>query len=395
MNRLLVIILMILAVFPSQADTRRWDEGPLKWADFTGNPEIRTTPTRFKGVLKLETSVREDVKNPLNTEVSYTVRALALMDKDMSYMDSTVISPQLLRYHQLQFDLLEVMRRRLQADLNSGMEGIEADNRVAYYQRLYDEQIADIARLTVNGSNDSRLQDYEYMVRKQLEEYMRPAVSRVKPGPWHGGWFVGTGVLIPTGEISDYFADAWLFNIGLSGGYRRWVVKADISYGQPDIKRRDADLFGRQLAAGRKYMTTDEYAKQLSGSVSLGFRVVDAKRFAVTPYVGGGWTNMSWNYAEFAYDNAKDEYIIDSSINKDSFSNFNIMGGIDFDWRFHTSVSEKSHFLSNRREQYTSSLRLTPYVIYQKYTTLVPERTGLFVGINLTYSGFLRALRIE
>ena len=74
--------------------------------------------------------------------------------------------------------MLEIVRRRLQADLNSGMTGIEADNRVAYYQRIYNEQTSDLARATVNGSNDQRLQQYEYMTRKQLEEQLLPSSLR-------------------------------------------------------------------------------------------------------------------------------------------------------------------------------------------------------------------------
>jgi hypothetical protein len=167
--------------------------------------------------------------------VRFATSAVALMDCNASYADSAYRTDQMLRYHQLQFDMLEIVRRRLQADLNSGMTGIEADNRVAYYQRIYNEQTSDLARATVNGSNDQRLQQYEYMTRKQLEEQLLPSVPEVKPGDWQAGWFVGTGCLIPTGGISDLFNYAWLFNIGLSGGYKNLILKADISYGQPDI----------------------------------------------------------------------------------------------------------------------------------------------------------------
>lgn len=381
-----------------RAETRQWDEGELRWSDFKGNPAIKATPTYFKGFLKVVTDIEQEGTSRFRTELKYATSAVALMDMTQSYADSVARTPQMLRYHQLQFDMLEIVRRRLQADLNSGMAGIEADNRTAYYQRIYEEQLLDLAQSTVNGSNDRRLQDYEYLVRKQLDEYLRPAVPEVSPGAFHVGWFAGTGVLIPTGEIADLFDYAWVFNIGLQGGYRRWVLKADISYGQPKLENPLADPFGRTLAENRRYQADGSYAKQLSGSVSIGYRVVDSKRFAVTPHIGGGWVNYSWNYAEFENTQPGQPatgWEMASPMSKDSFHNFNFMCGVDLDWRFHTVVSDKPFFLSGRREQYTSSIRLTPYLMRQSYSSLSPEAKGFQIGVHLTYSGFIRALKIR
>ena len=59
------------------------------------------------------------------------------------------------RYYQMLFDKLEVLRRRLQADLNAGMTGIEADARVKYYQQIYDDQVREVAELTEQGAGSS------------------------------------------------------------------------------------------------------------------------------------------------------------------------------------------------------------------------------------------------
>lgn len=396
---ILVASVAALAAFASPS-TRQWDEGPLKWSDFKGNPAIKSTTSYFKGFLKTVTDIEHEGKTRFNSDVRFATSAVALMDCNASYADSAYRTDQMLRYHQLQFDMLEIVRRRLQADLNSGMTGIEADNRVAYYQRIYNEQTSDLARATVNGSNDQRLQQYEYMTRKQLEEQLLPSVPEVKPGDWQAGWFVGTGCLIPTGGISDLFNYAWLFNIGLSGGYKNLILKADISYGQPDIHNftdYKFNPFNKTTAEGNRYQSLNKYTKLLSGSVSLGYRVIDVKRFAITPHIGGGWTNYAWNSGEFKEfeENGETVWKLVTESQKESFHSFNFMAGIDFDWRFHTTVSDKSSFLSGRREQYTSSVRLTPYVICYNYGSLSPAIKGVHFGINLTYSGFIRALRIN
>lgn len=395
MKLLYFSILLSIATVGAFASSRQWGEGPLKWEDFSGNPVMKTTPTYFKGILKTVTDIEESGESRFNSDMTYSTSAVAIMDMNQSYADSAYRTPQALRYHQLQFDMLEIVCRRLQADLNSGMAGLEADSRRAYYQRIYDEQMADLARTTVNGSNDQRLQEYEYMVRNQLDTYLMPHAPEVIQSKFYAGWFAGTGVLVPTGDLADLFGYSWVFNIGLYGGYRHWMLKADISYGQPDMKHPSADPFGRTWAEGHQYRATDSYTKQLSGSVAVGFRAIDTKRFSVTPYVGGGWTNYAWNFAEYEYDKAQDSWKLASSIEKDSFHNFNIMAGIDLDWHFHSTVSDKPFFISGKREQYTSSLRLTPYFMYQSYSSLSPSIKGFHVGFSLTYSGFIRALTIR
>ena len=355
---------------------------------------MKTTPTYFKGRLMVKSEITQEEKSRFNIETSVSTYAFAEMDKSQSYADSAYRSDRMLRYHQLQFDLLELMRRRLQADLNTGMTGIEADKRVAYYQNLYDEYIADIAQRTVNGSNDNRLQEEEYFVRKQLDEFLLPAVPEVKPGKFSYGWYIGTGAFIPTGDIADAFGYSWLFNIGLTAGYDRLFLKADISYGQPRLDNIRNELFGRE-----NEWAVNRYANQLSGVVAIGYRVLDTKHFAITINVGGGWTNYAWDVADYIHNpdpeeamNPETEYVINSEIRRNTIHNFNYMAGLDFDWNFHTAVSDKPFFLSGRREQYTSSLRLSPYFMHQKYSKLTPGRRGFQVGIMLSYSGLARAL---
>ena len=394
MKRLLIFLSVLVPILAfADSDTRYWNEGPLSWNDFTGNPAMKTTPTYFKGRLVVKSEISQEEKSRFNIETSVSTYAFAEMDKSQSYADTAGRTSQMLRYHQLQFDLLELMRRRLQADLNTGMTGIEADKRVAYYQNLYNEYVTDIARRTVNGSNDNRLQEEEYFVRKQLDEFLLPAVPEVKPSKFSYGWYVGTGTLIPTGDIADAFGNSWLFNIGLTAGYDRLFLKADISYGQPRLDDMRKELTGRD-----NEWAVNRYTNQLSGVVALGYRVLDTKHFAITVNVGGGWTNYAWDVADYVLNpdnpdnNPETEYIRNSEIQRNTIHNFNYMAGLDFDWNFHTAVSDKPFFLSGRREQYTSSLRLSPYFMQQKYSKLSPERSGFQVGIMLSYSGLARAL---
>lgn len=403
MRYFFVTILLTIAstIFANQ--TRLWNDGPLTWEDFTGTPAIKTTPTYFKGVLQTKTIEQVSEGSKLNSETTFSTFALAVMEKSQSYADSIGRTPQMLRYHQLQFDLLELMRRRLQAELNNGVAGIEADNRVKYYQRLYDEKINELAKYTINGSNDYRLQEEEYYIRKNLDEFYLPKASNVSPGKFVYGGYIGTGAFIPMGGIEDFFQTAWLFNIGITTGYQHIILKADISYGQPSLTDRRKEILASPgtTSPGAKEWAANENANLLTGVVSLGYQIVDTKHFSITPHIGGGWTNYSWNVADYILnpDNPdglpEKEYIINSDIRKNKIHNFNFMAGIDFDWHFHTVVADKISFLSGRREQFTSSLRLSPYAMRQKYNKLKGEPCGWQFGITLTYTGIARSLGLK
>lgn len=381
-KRVVIVFLTAVAAMSVSASdvVKRWGDGALEWTDFAGAAEGKPVMSAFKGRLEFDHGAISPAGGPT---------VIAVMDKAESYAEPAGRIPRMLRYHRLQFDMLEIVCRRLQAELDGGISGSEADARLAYYQRLYDEQMADLARATVNGSNELRMRDYENAARAALAGHSVASVSDRHSGDFFVGWFAGTGALIPTGEIADLLDYAWVFNAGFYGGYRRWVLKADISYGQPSLKDVFADPLNRPWGEGHRYMATNPNARQLSGTVSVGFRVVDTKRFSIAPHIGGGWTNYSWNFGDFEFLQEEDEWVMASPMRKETFGNFNVMCEIDFDWRFHATAIDGKGLFGNGRRQYVSSLRLTPYLMRQAYSSLSPERKGFQIGIHLTYSGFM------
>ena len=76
---ILVASVAALAAFASPS-TRQWDEGPLKWSDFKGNPAIKSTTSYFKGFLKTVTDIEHEGKTRFNSDVRFATSAVALMD---------------------------------------------------------------------------------------------------------------------------------------------------------------------------------------------------------------------------------------------------------------------------------------------------------------------------
>ena len=277
---LVTILVSSVTMIAQNQDLKNWSDGPLTWNDFKGTAVIKGTPSYLK--VSLNSASKEELDDK---KLQYRITANAVMNRNESYADTLVRTERRLRYHQLQFDQLELFRRRLQNDLGTGMNGLEADKRLAYYQNLYKDQIEAIRMDTEDGNNEKKLQEWEYYTRKGLEEIGLPAAPEFEPSDWSYGIYLGVGVNYPSSDIKEYFGNCFTFTAGLTGGYKRLKFKADIAYGQSDFNK--PNVFGVKDTQGRDLQgPMNEYATYLAVGTDLGFTVVDSKRLAITPFVG-------------------------------------------------------------------------------------------------------------
>lgn len=382
MKHVVTLILMLLPFMGIASNQiKNWSNGSLTWNDFQGTTVISGVPSYMKVIL--EAKPQHIVKKG---KTRLSMAATAQMDCDRSFADADMRTEQQLRYHQLQFDMLEVYRRRLQKDLNTGMTGIDADNSIKYYQGQYDAKMDAMALQTKKGSDDHKLQEWEYYVRKQLEEESMPTVPEIVPNSFSYGFYFGTGAIFPTGAIDNSFSGSWTFTAGLGVGYDRFQLKSDITYGQPSIQNRNIFEIPNQLA-------TSTYSSYLAVSVSLGFSVLETKYFTITPHIGGYWSSYGWNVGNYVLD-VNDEWKIKNSESLE-MSNFNWYASIDFDYHFHTIVGKSPFFLTGQREKYTSSIRISPFIGRAIYKKAVPQMNGCQIGFTIAYVGIARSLGIK
>lgn len=377
MKKLLWLLLLIVPMIVNADNIKEWSDGPLSWNDFKGPASIPDVPSYMKAQLVLQPeNVRVKGKNVI------LLKAEAVMDEDRSFADKTNMTDQRLRLHQLQFDLLEAYRRDLQNDINSGMTGTQADERVRYYNNLYNATMDNIIEQTNNGKNDAKLQEWEYYARKGLDERELPPVREITQGPFKYGFYFGTGAGFPTSNVNDAFSDSWTFTAGLQFAYRRINMKADISYGQPKIN--NANIMGV-----KDQSATGTYSSWLGIGITAGYTVFDSKKFSITPYFGGMWTSNQWNVGNYETVDGDQKLISNES---PTLRDFNWMAAIDFDFHFYTSVSDNAFFLTGKREQYVSSIRISPYIVREVYNKANPSLNGYQIGFTVAYVGIARSL---
>ena len=206
---------------------------------------------------------------------------------------------------------------------------------------------------------------------------------------WGFGFQVGAGGIIPSGSLGDDLKGCALFTGGLNAEYQRLRLKADIAYGQPSFKNdnpyaiKDSENRNLQLNATAN-------PTLLGVGVQLGYTLWRQGRVSVTPLVGFSWNRLSWDLNDIKYeadDEGTERPMIDKVVGTHENS-FGWMASVDIDFRLHGKIVDNP--FGDNQAHYTSSVRITPFVTYAKYSNLNPAVKGTCFGATLTYAGFLR-----
>ena len=366
------------------AGYKYWHDGKLSWDDFQDTLRLKGVPSSFNAFLKIENSKTRDG----NTK---TIRpeALACFDRQHSFADSVMRDENRLRLFQLKYDLLEIYRRRLQVELNLGVVGIAADNRMKQYMDLYDEQCQKAEQETENGQNEIKLQEWEFYVARELIENPAPSIPRISPRRFGYGGYIGTGASFPVGGIADYWDPAWQINLGIDLAYANTHLLCDFAVGTARTRR---NIFVQSGPVNDVWLP-DGHNTYTSISLGLGQQLVSTKYFALMPYAGCVWSGYS------------DQARIQGGRNERStlsYSSFNWTAGICFDYRFSTTISLVPSFLRGHREIFTASIRTRLFINREQFHNfkIAPDDNGGMLrgcqlGFSISCHGFSRLLLIK
>ena len=395
MKRTIILTIMCVAMLlPAMAanavtDVKLWSDGPIAWSDFLKQlPPTSSEPS----MLEVELSA-----TPLEgTGGAVQLAARAIMHRNASASSAAHRTPERLRYHQLQFDLLELMRRHLQQEINNGIDGAQVDRRLRHYQDLYRQRARQLARETGGGNNLAALERWESSVESQLQEIGVPGVPQVTGKQYFYGVIAGVGYDHPTGSLRDNFGGSAMFHVGLTGGYKVLRLKAEVAFGQPSYRNHNIfnvlpDEQGRPLQGNSSSNPT-----HITVGVKLGDTVLNHGRLSITPNVGGFYDRYSWDIANYSWSTDDDGNDIRTTLGTEgrNLHCFSAMASIDFDINFTSKLTNTSLTGYSHRERWTSSLRITTWVAHSKFNKCSPAVSGMHVGINISYLGLARLLRM-
>ena len=203
----------------------------------------------------------------------------------------------------------------------------------------------------------------------------------------------GIGYMATTGSLHHNFNGAVNFSLGLLADYNDLRAKFDVDYGQPGFN--NPNFFNIKDEQGRDaQINSDANASQLGLSLQVGYKVIKAGRFTITPNFGVRYNRYSWksNDIEWKKDEQEKEYFVITNTFGTKMSRFSWIASIDIDFKVHERNTTDPFFLNNRFSRLTTYIRLTPWISAGKLTTTDPAVSGLYVGATLRVAGFCRSL---
>ena len=398
MKKILSIILFSVIIAPAMAsaamldDIKLWSDGPLDWVDFM----LVIPPTSSEDShMEVELSATP-VESSLSNNATARLEARAIMHRRSSASSFERRTPERLRYHQLQFDLLELMRRHLQEEINSGISGAKVEERLQYYKDLYYQRVRQIAQETKNGTLEAAVSSWEDNIESQLNAMGTPQIPQVTTMAGCYGFYAGVGYDRPHGSLYDNFGGSAMFHVGLTGGYKNFKIKGDVAFGQPSYRNDNIfniapDEEGRPLQGNNSSNAT-----HITSSVQVGYTILNHGRLSITPNVGGFYNHYGWDIANYSWskDDDGNDVRTTTNVEKRDLNSFGVIASIDFDINFSSRVSNTSLTGYSHRERWTSSLRITPWIASSKFTKCDPTVSGIHMGINVSYLGLARLFRL-
>lgn len=262
----------------AQTENRLWSQGPLTWDDFTLMPASESEPS----LLQYELGYAP-VHDTIDSILSHYYLATARIIPGSSWVSANHRTPELLRYHQVVFDMLEVERRTLQRALNA------ADNPSAFQNMLYassdrlNTRIAGFRSRTHDGTDTTDLATFEQQVRHELA--LLPATYRPTYSPHPFGYcaYVSLGAALPFGTMGQDFTPGFTIGYGYDFSWNRHVFNVEAYTGYLDALKPLA-LFGshNQPPAPHSFDKGQSY-KLFVINFGYGHLLIDDTRMQLAP----------------------------------------------------------------------------------------------------------------
>ena len=335
---LLVLCILIPFLGHSQNDYRNWRKGPLTWNDF------KTVPHSIAGehsYLEFYLNIGETHETHDGVDI-WTTNAEAYMDRRKSWVDTHYRNPYELYYNQTIFDLVELYRRQMQIELDTG-----GTPNIDYYMRRLIAEVDSLSVSTMAGADSQAVQMWNLYIHEQLDS-TTPAMVNAHTMHMQAPRFLtthrltfamGGAMQFTAGSLHQYFRNGGGMDMDCEIGSWRNIFKFGMYIGgsrclknawQKDERDADQDLYsGDRLTA-------------LDLNFDYGLAAIDNYRFRLMPFVGLGMTGY---------------YYTPSQVDATS------VGPTAFNWRF--GIDARYHIHSTLM-RYRQHVELSQFSVYAK-----------------------------
>lgn len=310
MNKTLLGFLLFFVVnLHSQKSEKHWSDGPLTWDDFNEKEmDLGGSKPDYYINYKLD-------KTKTKNYSLRRIKAFSFINTKTSSFSNLSKSPQILEYHQIEFDILEFYRREFQREIYLTNDFLDIKNK---HKEIIQKigQTFSLFRMESNyGSNARELRSWKRKISKQLEETEADPLPNVTFKNWGYGVFMGADYSSHSGSIANHTNNAIGLTLGFEANYRKHYFLFNM--GILATKTTNELHLDTLLEKGKKMSFA-----QLN--FCYGYHLLDKSKFTITPFLGLGATQFSENSKE------EDKYMINS---------FSTNFGMNFDYNFKSIIN--------------------------------------------------------
>lgn len=324
-HHILFLILLLPFLGNAQDDYRSWWIGPLTWRDFQTVDSSRGDEHSFLEFY-LDVEPFPEEHNGVNV---WMEKARAGMDRKKSWVDTNYKDPNQLLYNQVIFNMVELHRRYMQVEIDSG-----GTPDVNEYMTLLVEMVDEFCDDSQFGNDTAIVSEWDAFVRDHLAaaaavlapQHAQRVQDALSPESYttveRFGVGIGGGLQIPTGNLSQYVRTGGGFYMDCEFGAWRHIFNFGLYMGGSDCKQD----------ASHKYNKIDDLLDGddltvLDFKLDYGFAAIDNYRFRLMPFVGIGLLG-------YFYSDGDDE--------SHGPSAFDWRAGLDFRYHFSSDVTRYS-----------------------------------------------------
>jgi hypothetical protein len=283
MKLFFVLTLLTLAnitIYANSTDERHYEEGPLTWYDFQGEPIENnniTAQIRYLSEYHPEEEERNDTTFTLIKTSNY-------FNKSAAWVSDGHRTGLALTYFQVMFDIREFFRRELEIELN---QTEEIHNLTKMHNAYFEKGSVEIQRFNLeseSGFSREVVLKWEALYAKKLNQTSSPTLPYVKDANWAYGANVGLNSSFNTGTMSEFLTNNYGFSYGGDLGYRDFTLFLQVALVYGDIKKP----FDYEKTWEPDMGTTTAVI-----DLSLGYPILDNSTHRLIPFLGFGVHEIS------------------------------------------------------------------------------------------------------
>ncbi len=340
---LLLICFVHIGCFAQTDEVKYWDDGKLEWSDFRGKvpfDQADNVLVEEFGLSELNYYIGYETERYYKDGVSYIrYMTVCYIDSQKSWVTDAGESEENVIYNQLIFDIVELHRRKIQYSLdrvNSPIKGRKL------YQRILKKCKAKIKLFiseTKRGSDEAEMKNWKQNIAVQLNrlgDQIELDYEEILIGYSPS---IEIGTILMAGELSDHFSTCLVYKFGLDFRVKKHTFNGVFGLSRINIQK---DIPNKPVLKANRDLPMSLF------NFSYGYSFLQSSKYSLTPFVGVGYLSMELS-----------DTVITSGVSADvteSFSNFNFVTGLRFEYKVSKSVRLTPNRIFGVKEAFTTKL---------------------------------------